>query len=404
MNKITTSVAGISFCLSENPELRNSFIKEGSIVTLHLEPENTHDNKAIRLEYKGQKIGYVPRKKEGLDFIVQSWCHEHIDLITATVETVWYQKDGKITFEYYDGCELAGIEVCFQIPQQTHSPNDLIITKRSFSEPDVIVDFNDTQHIYNMRCDGEYKVLKGGTTFIKRFYKPFDTDQVSRQCSRYWGVSAGEISDLWESNGKVAGDFGSAIHAALEHYINFEALGKKITDTRKAAGKDETENYAMPKHPVLKEIIQSLNKLTKKLDKKYKVKKIVAEALITDSATGWGGLVDRLAIIDVKKKIARVQDYKVNIGAEEIVAHSKPLPPFDHLPANKLTKYALQMSFYAALLEKHGWKIQGLDVFIFEDQWVHRELDLIDFSILKKKQKKKAAKKSTKKTKKTDLL
>ena len=37
------------------------------------------------------------------------------------------------------------------------------------------------------------------------------------------------------------------------------------------------------------------------------------------------------------------------------------------------------MSFYAELLKKHGWTIDGLDVFIYEDKWVHHELDLIDF-------------------------
>jgi hypothetical protein len=37
------------------------------------------------------------------------------------------------------------------------------------------------------------------------------------------------------------------------------------------------------------------------------------------------------------------------------------------------------MSFYAAILKKHGWTIEGLDVFIFEDKWVHYELDLIEF-------------------------
>jgi hypothetical protein len=42
------------------------------------------------------------------------------------------------------------------------------------------------------------------------------------------------------------------------------------------------------------------------------------------------------------------------------------------------------MSFYAAILQKHGWIIEGLDVFVFEDSWKHHELDMIDFSVLKK--------------------
>lgn len=383
MNKITASVAGISFALKENPQLKYLEIKEGEKLVVIPEPENQYDPKAIRLEYNGTKIGYVPRKKEGLDFSVQSWCQDNLDTLSAKVDQVWYQKGEETTFKYSDGCKLVGVYVKFSIPIKNDSEYDKIITKHSFSEPDVIVDFNDTKHIYNMRWNGGTRVLKGGTTFIKRFYEPFDSQRIARQCSKYWGVDASDIEEMWNSNGSVAGLLGTTIHLALEHYINFKDVGNIITKTRKASGKEVDENYAMPKHPFLKKTIQSLNRLTDKLDKKYGVEEVVAEALVTDSATGWGGLVDRLAILDKSKKIARVQDYKVNIGAEKEEPHSKPKHPFSHLPANKLTKYALQLSFYASILKKHGWTIEGLDVFIFEDKWVHHELDLIDFSLYK---------------------
>ena len=381
MNKITASVAGITFALRDNPDLKFSELKEGESIHLTHEPENTYDPRAIRLEYNGHKIGYVPRKKEGLDFSVQSWCHDNLDSVSAEIDQVWYQFNGETTFQYSKGCELVGIYVRYEIPiKDEGSEYDKIITKYSFSEPDVIVDFNETKHIYNMRYNGGTKVLKGGTTFIKRFYEPFDSAKIARQCSKYWGVSAKDIEEMWASNGNVSGLLGTTVHLALEHYINFEKIGQTITETRQKSGKDVDDNYAMPKHPFLKKTIISLNKLTKKLDKKYKVEKVVAEALVTDSATGWGGLVDRLAILDKKNKIARIQDYKVNIGAEKEEPHSKPKPPFSHLPANKLTKYALQLSFYASILKKHGWTIEGLDVFIFENRWVHHTLDLIDFA------------------------
>ena len=393
MNKITASVAGISFALKENASLKTLEIKEGAKLSVSSEPENSYDPKAIRLEYNGQKIGYVPRKKEGLDFSVQSWCADNLDTVSAHVDQVWYQRDGETTFNYSEGCELVGIYVKFEIPIKNESEYDVIITKNSFSEPDVIVDFNDTKHIYNMRWNGGTRVLKGGTTFIKRFFEPFDSKRVARQCSKYWGVDASDIEDMWASNGAVAGAFGSCVHLALEHYINYQKAGDKITKTRQASGKEVDGNYAMPKHPFLKKTITDLNKLTDKLDKKYKVEEVVAEALVTDSKTGWGGLIDRLVIIDKKKKIARVQDYKVNIGAEKEEAHSKPKAPFAHLPANKLTKYALQLSFYASILKKHGWTIEGLDVFIYEDCWRHRVLELIDFSAYKEEIKEEMAKK-----------
>jgi hypothetical protein len=384
MDKITTNVAGISFAIKDNPELKNLEVQIGGEVKLYSEPENEYDPKAIRLEYNGHKIGYVPKKKDGVDFSIQAWCEENLDKITCVVDQAWYGSGKELTSEYAEGLGVSGIYVKFTVPQDNSNPNDLIITKHSFSEPNIIVEFNDTQHIYNMRTKDGYKVLKGGTTFIKRFYKPFDPESIAGFCAKSWGVDEQTIKDIWKSNGKLAGGFGSILHEALEHYINYGDIGAKITKVRKSKGKPETENYAMPKHPFLKKTIKSLNRMVKKLDKEYNVEEVVAEALVTDSKTGWGGLIDRLAIIDSKNKIARVQDYKVNIGAEEITPNLKPLDPFSHLPANKLTKYALQMSFYAAILQKHGWIIEGLDVFVFESNWIHHELDMIDFSILKK--------------------
>ena len=383
MNKITASVGGISFAMKENPDLKILEIKNGEKLSVIAEPENSYDPKAIRLEYRGIKIGYVPRKKEGLDFSVQSWCEDNLKTVSAHIDQVWYEKEGKVSFEYSEGCILVGIYAKFEIPLKNESDYDIIITKNSFSEPDVVVDFNETRHIYNMRWKGGCKVLKGGTTFIKRFYDPFDSKRIARQCSKYWGVPAQEIEDIWASNGAAAGAFGSSIHLALEHYINFKKTGQKITDTRKASGKDVDGNYAMPKHPFLKKTIIALEKLTNKLDKQYKVEEVVAEALITDSLTGWGGLIDRLAIIDKEKRIARVQDYKININASKEEPHSKPKAPFSHMPANKITKYILQMSFYASILKKHGWTIEGLDVFIYEDKWVHYPLEVIDFNAMK---------------------
>ena len=182
MNKITASVAGISFAMKENPDLKILEIKNGEKLSVIAEPENSYDPKAIRLEYRGIKIGYVPRKKEGLDFSVQSWCEDNLKTVSAHIDQVWYEKEGKVSFEYSEGCILVGIYAKFEIPLKNESDYDIIITKNSFSEPDVVVDFNETRHIYNMRWKGGCKVLKGGTTFIKRFYDPFDTKSIARQC------------------------------------------------------------------------------------------------------------------------------------------------------------------------------------------------------------------------------
>jgi hypothetical protein len=90
------------------------------------------------------------------------------------------------------------------------------------------------------------------------------------------------------------------------------------------------------------------------------------------------GQVDRLLITDRQKKTCRVQDYKVNVGAEVESNNLKLAKPYNDLPPTKLSKYQLQMSFYATILEKFGWTVQGLDAYVYEDEWKHYELDKID--------------------------
>lgn len=43
-----------------------SQLKEGDVLTLAREPENHYDPKAVRVEWQGHKLGYVPRR-ENLD-------------------------------------------------------------------------------------------------------------------------------------------------------------------------------------------------------------------------------------------------------------------------------------------------------------------------------------------------
>ena len=51
-------VAGFQF--HEGPALIER-MREGDVVTLVREPQNRHDRHAIRIDYDGRKIGYVPR-------------------------------------------------------------------------------------------------------------------------------------------------------------------------------------------------------------------------------------------------------------------------------------------------------------------------------------------------------
>lgn len=236
--------------------------------------------------------------------------------------------------------------------------------KVSFNEG-IKVFFEPIEHKYKT-ADG--KELISATTYIKKFFKEFNTDSVSKSCAKAWNVEPEEVSSLWADNGKITSEFGSAVHLALELYEKNKAIGERIQKTKK----DQEENYAMPKHPIIRKIIEGFIEVNKTSGE------VIPEALITNLELGLCGHADRVLILDRKKKICRIQDYKINIGSEEIKKENQASEPFEKLPANKITKYQLQLSLYANMLQKSGWKVTGLDVFVLEDGWKHYDLEVLN--------------------------
>lgn len=234
-------------------------------------------------------------------------------------------------------------------------------TKKSFNE-DLEVAFEPIQHTYLF----ENAYLTSATEYIKRFYKPFDAETLSGVLESKWLVKAQVIKDIWDGNGDLTSSFGNVVHKAIEFYHNYREAGNTI-----ATAKGETQNYVIPKHPILKSIIEGFIALDKRKGK------IVSEVLVTDVKKGICGHADAIEILNEKKKICRIGDIKVNIGSEEIDKNNKVLAPFDKLPANKLSKYQLQMSIYANMLEASGWTVEGLDVYVYEYGWKHYELPVL---------------------------
>lgn len=233
--------------------------------------------------------------------------------------------------------------------------------KKSFNE-DIQIIFDPLYHTY----DWEGTKFVSATTYIKRFYKPFDSDKISEVSGRAWGVDKYVLADMWKQSGIIAADLGTVIHKALEHYFKFQEIGKKVSDKK---GLDY--NYAIPKHPILKRIVEEFIEIDTSKGKVY------TEALITSYKKQICGHVDYLEVVDEERKICRIKDYKVNIDSEIIDKYNKVLAPFDYLPANKLSKYQLQLSVYANMMQESGWTVEMLEVYVLEDQWRRYELPVL---------------------------
>lgn len=246
------------------------------------------------------------------------------------------------------------------VARETVSVGELI---KSFNEEGVEILFDPIAHTYHYNS----KQLISATEYIKKFYKPFDADTISSVLESKWGVPQKVIRDLWDSNGEITSLFGNVVHRALEFYEKFKDWGDIISSQQ-----EEDENYCLPKHPVLRDIIKGFLELNK-----GETGQVVTEVLLSDVKSGVCGTADRLVILDKEKKICKVKDYKVNIDSEKKDKSHKPSEPFNELPNNKITKYQLQMSLYANLLQRSGWVVEGLEVYVYEDIWKKFELPVL---------------------------
>jgi len=237
-----------------------------------------------------------------------------------------------------------------------------VLLKKSFNEI-YTVGFEPIEHTYSF----DDKPLTGVTNYVSDLYSKFDLALVAKSCSKHWDLDPQIIVDMWDSNKKISSQFGTAIHNAIEHYEIWREKGEYISGVRGVE-----ENYALPKHPILKQIILDFIEVNP-------IKgEVVTEALITWIDGGMCGQADRIVILDKEKKICRVGDYKINIEAEKKDKNLKALAPYDTLPSNKLSKYQLQMSLYANMLQKSGWIVEGLDVYVLENGWKYYALPVLN--------------------------
>ncbi len=230
---------------------------------------------------------------------------------------------------------------------------------KSFNE-DVELDFDRPSHTYTYQG----KVLESASTFAGKHTKPFDKVNISKACEKKWEVPQADILELWQSNGDVASGFGTALHAVLEHYFKRRELGRKILEKS-----SKTVNPALPNHPLLQRIILELEAL----DTQEGIE--MQELLVSNVEKGYCGLIDKLKILDESKKICRIQDYKIAYDVD--VDGEKLLSPFDTLAPTKLSKYQIQLSFYANLLQLSGWTVEGLDIFAYDGEWKKYSLEIL---------------------------
>lgn len=200
----------------------------------------------------------------------------------------------------------------------------------------VEITFTEHDHRYTSIIDGKEIEYISGTTFIGKFFPPFDpSGRITAACARKRGITVESMKEEWRLNAKAACDFGTKVHERVEDCL----LGRALRNT--------------PSNDREKITLANAEKMAKRLLEKFDI--VAVEKILFDERLKIAGTADILArskkdgkfwILDNKtnKKIETENKYK-NFGYE----------PIRHIPGINLAEYGLQLALYEFILKYAGY-------------------------------------------------
>lgn len=317
-----TKLSGTSFRQDAVAEL--SKVKGTALLRVVPEPENEYDKYAVKVEAMLRdgwtQVGYIQRGKnetifnrlmEGLDV--------NISLSAITGEDK----------------ETLGVNVAIEWEDDSGiDPADM----RDFEVQDVFIGDDDVVYfdtINHKAYDKNGKELLSGSNAEKMFTDEFDPRYPAKALSKSTGAKVEDIVSMWENNRDLSADYGTLIHAALEKYLKFAKVMRKIDANKE---REHSAKNWMP--DALGEIVDKFVKasgITDATSVECRIKK--------DSRTG---IVDLLLMQDDKS--FTLMDYKVMPEIKEV----------RYKGFGKMQKYSIQQNFYREIIEDCGYKCNGM--------------------------------------------
>lgn len=270
--------------------------------------------------------------------------------VSATIPTQQYANMiPSITVEVEDNYEAAqalAIAKIQELSTRFAEPGKALVDGSRAILTDIFgqkIYFDELSHTYT---NGKGQVYLSGSQYAKRFEKEFPGDIISGKMSAASGVDQQLIQEAWQAKADVSSGFGTAIHKALENYAKYKEMAV-ILD----------KQYHIHDHPII-------NKCVTEFYKGREKEVTLNEALVIDHERRLAGTIDRLLLVDKKKKICRVQDFKTNATIDD-----------------KLAVYWHQLSFYASILTAKGWTVEGLDIFHYNGKWTTYQSEVLEVTV-----------------------
>lgn len=215
--------------------------------------------------------------------------------------------------------------------------------------------FYPKSHTYKV---GKIK-LTSVTQWTKKFFDKFDAKAVARTLAK---VKKHKLEKkgvrYWLASFKAAAEHGTRIHNAIEDYIN--------------------GNWEIPRFPEErdeKKFLEAVQYLRTKIDKTDALR---AEHKVFDLDLLLAGTIDLM--VEHEDGTVSLHDWKTNKRIKKyqrISSRTKMAQePFNALPDCNHSTYSIQLSLYAYILERRGYKIRDLFiVHLMEDTHTQYKVD-----------------------------
>lgn len=184
----------------------------------------------------------------------------------------------------------------------------------------------------------QYMSISGVLNLIKPL---FERDKLSAMVANKAGVSQESVLAGWTQTAKRATDHGTRIHESIEYFQNTASIRQ---------GDEDLES-------MIRSICSTYNEYGK----------VMQEECLFDDEYRIAGTADKiLQVTNHKASKFDIEDYKTNMS-KGIVTFDKYgkhlLHPMEHMESCNFNTYALQLSFYAFMLERMtGRKVRQMHI------------------------------------------
>lgn len=206
--------------------------------------------------------------------------------------------------------------------------------------------FDPVEHTYE---DLEGNKFMTGSTWAHQFEKPFDPQLIAPKAAEKKLTTAEEVIKGWDLKSEVSLSYGTTVHKALECGIKYNEL---------------------PNNPHLATLVQDYLDMTHEDDQ-------ASEVFVVSMEDKMCGTID--VLVNKGNKHVVIRDFKTGDIYKKITLTPRAKELWPDLESKMISLYQLQLSFYAHLLTRLGYTVDGAELWAESaEAWQVVKLSILD--------------------------